>query len=488
MTTLTEFISADQHIDILSQFRALPTIEAQSTMLFSFLDEFQAQSSLVVRHKILIAVIHFLELLAPKLSPADLHSILTIYQEKGIVSDNWVVMPEPPVQHIQALSQALRQQARHLLEAAVLNHCALPEITAQHHTAQIGPITLTAPVRLDLGMGGISDIPPYCLEQPGNCLNVPIQLNGQAPIQVQIESIPAPRVVLKSIDQRKQFIPESFSSTQDCPPELRIHLETLRFFLQEILRYESLSEFLERERQGIAITSSVSLPLGSGLGISTLLACLSIQALGLKFQLALDPHEFFSIGPYLEHKAQIGGGWEDVSALFPGFKLLQTSPAHPFTPTITPLIVTPDFIRKLQASLCLLYTHLPKVTDIDFPALLERYTLGDPDILNQIDRTMALNETVHAAIQAEDIIALGEAFSAQWENWKQLTNGQCTNPAIDALFTDIQPFVHGARLNGAGQGGFLSVVVDPDHRTEIFEKHRSIFQERTTSYSWEPVL
>ena len=61
------------------------------------------------------------------------------------------------------------------------------------------------------------------------------------------------------------------------------------------------------------------------------------------------------------------------------------------------------------------------------------------------------------AMGRKDLPAFGQLIGASWELHKQL-NPEATNDMIETLMARVRPYVHGARIVGAGSGGFLLMV------------------------------
>ena len=57
-------------------------------------------------------------------------------------------------------------------------------------------------------------------------------------------------------------------------------------------------------------------------------------------------------------------------------------------------------------------------------------------------------------IVRHDLPAVGGIVGAAWELNKQL-DPHCTSEVIESLLARLRPYVHGAKLLGAGGGGFL---------------------------------
>jgi galactokinase/mevalonate kinase-like predicted kinase len=62
------------------------------------------------------------------------------------------------------------------------------------------------------------------------------------------------------------------------------------------------------------------------------------------------------------------------------------------------------------------------------------------------------------ALLEGDLDSFGELMTQHWKANKEMDPGS-TNPFIDRLFEQFQPYIVGGKLVGAGGGGFAEVIV-----------------------------
>lgn len=74
------------------------------------------------------------------------------------------------------------------------------------------------------------------------------------------------------------------------------------------------------------------------------------------------------------------------------------------------------------------------------------------------------------SVMEQDVIKMAKIIRDSWEDKKSLQS-QISNPSIDeAIFRAISAGALAAKVVGAGGGGFLMVVVDPENRDEFFDQ------------------
>ena len=123
--------------------------------------------------------------------------------------------------------------------------------------------------------------------------------------------------------------------------------------------------------------------------------------------------------------------------------------------------LSPALRRNLEERLILLYTGQQRLAKNILRAITGRYMAREPEMLACLEEIAALARAMHRALLAEDLDTLGELIGQHWEVNKRMDPG-CTNPFIDELFALCQPYWVGAKLAGAGGGGFvLAIARDP---------------------------
>jgi galactokinase len=81
----------------------------------------------------------------------------------------------------------------------------------------------------------------------------------------------------------------------------------------------------------------------------------------------------------------------------------------------------------------------------------------------------------------------GGVLRQQWENWRSLSEGQCTTASFDTLLKEAEPYCYGARLNGAGGGGCATFVAREGRTSKLKQVILSIAGNGTQFYAWQPV-
>lgn len=318
-----------------------------------------------------------------------------------------------------------------------------------------------SPLRFDLA-GGWTDTPPYCLLQGGRVLNVAVELNGQPPIQVFVRRSERRDVLLRSIDlgtERRFYTFEDLAGnlTEKSEFSLAQAALTLAGFSSEA-GVQTLEEALERSGGGIEMSLLAAVPKGSGLGTSSILASTILATLNVFCQLGWGQADVMARTMALEQILSTGGGWQDqVGGCLPGIKDLETSAGLTQNPTCRWLperLLGPENANHVAL---LYYTGITRVAKSVLREIVRGMFLNSGPRLDTLRKIRENVQPAVDAIQRNDIDALGVAVRRSWELNQELDPG--TNPpAVQAILERVEPYLRGAKLLGAGGGGFIFMI------------------------------
>jgi galactokinase/mevalonate kinase-like predicted kinase len=321
-----------------------------------------------------------------------------------------------------------------------------------------------SPVRLDLA-GGWTDTPPYCIMEGGKVVNLSVELNGQLPLQVYARPLEEPRIVLRSIDLGVKTEINSFEELNSYNllgdgfsiPKAALVLSGFGPMFSR-KKYADLRSQLLAFGCGIEMSLLSAIPKGSGLGTSSNLAATVLGTLNDFCALGWDKHAIAYRTLILEQMLTTGGGWQDqFGGIFDGVKLLETEAGIHQKPGILWL---PDQLftnGETREMMLLYYTGVTRVAH---------------DILGEIVKGMFLNSSKHLGIFSEmktharetfdNILAnnyegLAEKVAISWALNQRLDSG--TNPpVIREIIDQVDDFLLGYKLLGAGGGGYLIML------------------------------
>jgi fucokinase len=221
---------------------------------------------------------------------------------------------------------------------------------------------------------------------------------------------------------------------------------------------EPMERVLERMDGGLEIRTEVDLPMGSGLGTSSILAACILRALGEMAGEAVCPQTLSARVMQLEQLMTTGGGWQDqAGGIFPGAKLVLSSPGLRQRIRVQPVAWTEERQREFEDHLVLYYTGIRRVARDLLRQVVGRYLARETACVQVLHSIKTLALEMSHAMQEGDWEYLGSLLDRHWK-LNQVLDPHTTNAPINALLEAVRPYIYGAKLAGAGGGGFLILL------------------------------
>lgn len=326
-----------------------------------------------------------------------------------------------------------------------------------------------SPARLDLA-GGWTDTPPHCFERGGCVLNVAVTLNGQNPVQVFVRPTSVRHFLVRSIDlgvSEEILTWEQLGAFRSADASFSLAKAALSLagFHPEFCSgnaFASLQAQLEAFGGGLELTLLCAVPKGSGLGTSSILATTLLGALNRACDLGWDSVELYRQVLAIEQLLTTGGGWQDqAGALFPGVKLIETHPGLAQTPSVRflpdPLIARAAASRRWM----LYYTGLTRLAKNILAQIVLDMFLGAQETGILLEAIRRNARQAYDAIQTGDELAVTRAIARSWRLNKLLDSGTST-PEIESILARCGSDLAGAKLLGAGGGGYMLLCARDD--------------------------
>ena len=321
------------------------------------------------------------------------------------------------------------------------------------------------PARLDLA-GGWTDTPPYTLENGGSVINAAVNLNGQPPIHCYARVIDRPVVRLASIDLGIQVEVARLDDLLDYREAtsgfaLAKAALAISGFSPDRADWggaSTLQEMLERFGGGIELTTLAAIPKGSGLGTSSIVGAAILAVIQRVMGRILTPQELFHGVLRMEQALTTGGGWQDqIGGAVDGVKLITTGPG--LIPDARISYVPLDVLdpRSNGGRTLLYYTGITRLAKNILQQVVGRYLDRDRAAMATLRRIHALASQVAETMAGKDLPAFGRLLHAAWRLNKELDPAS-SNEEVEALLDRVGPHVYGAKLLGAGGGGFLLMI------------------------------
>jgi galactokinase/mevalonate kinase-like predicted kinase len=209
---------------------------------------------------------------------------------------------------------------------------------------------------------------------------------------------------------------------------------------------------------GIELTSLAAIPKGSGLGTSSIMGAVILAVIHRVMGRTLTQKELFHAVLRLEQSLTTGGGWQDqIGGAVGGAKIVSTEPGLIPDAKIHYLPVDVLDPNVNHGHTLLYYTGITRLAKGILGQVVGRYLDRDRRTLSTLRQIHALAPQVGEALSRKDMRAFGQLVDATWQLNKQL-DPNSSNEQVEDLFSIIQPHIDGAKLLGAGGGGFLLMV------------------------------
>jgi fucokinase len=330
-------------------------------------------------------------------------------------------------------------------------------------------VIVQGPARIDLG-GGWSDTPPFCLDWGGTVLNVALELNGTYPIHTAIRRIAEPVI---RCDAGAEAGVATYRETAEILGPARpgdpFSIPRTALYMSGLFREaEPLNVTLERLGGGLEIQTAVHLPMGSGLGTSSILAATMLRGISEMLGASPDDQELSDQVMRLEQLMTTGGGWQDqAGGIFPGAKLLLSGPGLQQRVRVEPLACTEARISEFQNLMVLYYTGIRRIARNLLQQVVGNYLARETGTVQVLHSIKTLAVEMAYAIQEGEWDRLGQLLDRHWA-LNQIMDPNTTNAPINALLDDVRPFIRGVKLAGAGGGGFLLLLArSPEKAAEL---------------------
>jgi len=320
-------------------------------------------------------------------------------------------------------------------------------------------VSVSAPPRVDLG-GGWSDTPPFCLDWGGTVLNIAVELAGDYPIRTVLRRLREP--VIRCISEEHGELREFRSSAELLAPAgpgspFSIPRVALRMFGLARPGCE-LADTLRALGGGLEIRTIVDLPMGSGLGASSILAATLLRALAVMLGIPLSDQALSDQVMRLEQLMTTGGGWQDqAGGIYPGAKLVFSGPGLRQRLQIEPLGWTESRQAEFSERFVLYYTGIRRVAKDLLAQVVGAYLARETAVVQVLHSIKTLAMEMACAMREGEWERLGELIDRHW-GLNQILDPHTTNAPINALLEELRPLLAGAKLAGAGGGGFLLLL------------------------------
>ena len=320
-------------------------------------------------------------------------------------------------------------------------------------------VRVRLPARLDFG-GGWSDTPPHSQERGGAVLNVAIDLDGRPPIEVVGRRLDEPRVVLRSEDLDEELVVHDLAGLRDyADAESSLSLHKAALMLVSGRRdAATLQDVLEPFAGGVEIASTCRIPKGSGLGTSSIVGLGLVACLREMAGIASSREQLSSDVLCLEQMLTTGGGWQDqLGGMVGGIKLITTEPGFEQRPTIEPVKLGPAVRDDLAQRLVVYWTGIRRLAKRILKTIMGKWLSREPTVVRVLGEIQGIAREMRVLLEAGDLERVGQLMRRHWR-LNKLLDPHTSNEHIEHVLAAIDGLMCGAKLAGAGGGGYMMII------------------------------
>ena len=298
-------------------------------------------------------------------------------------------------------------------------------------------IESSAPTRIDLAGGTLDIWPLYLFHEHAQTLNAAISLRARCSIRPHAGK----RIAMISEDTGTRVDVGHWSELRDHH-DLKLVGRLLHFF----------------QAQGLEIRTRSESPVGAGIAGSSAMNIAICGALAAWCDHPLADDLMLQIAQNVEAQViDVPTGVQDYRPAFYG--------------GVSAVELNVDGIRRvplqvdateLQQRVVLAYTNASRNSGINNWEMTKRHIDGDVEVRSRFARIRDVAVVMRDALERRDWPAVGRHVADEWDNRKRLAPG-VTTPAIDAMLqAAVAAGAWGGKVCGAGGGGCLFCIGEPD--------------------------
>ena len=340
-----------------------------------------------------------------------------------------------------------------------------------------------APLRISFAGGG-TELPPFIEKYGGLVISSTISKYAHT----TIKWLPGhDKIVFRALDLLKEceWAHKDYLDVFSKPVtgDLLLHQAVLQEFLDE---YSLLLPV------PIEISTYCDAPEGSGLGASSTLTVSIVKAMSLFFGIPLKESEIAKMAYKIERKKLgFAGGLQDhYSATYGGLNYIDFKQNGEVI--VNQLRLSESLRAEFESWLVMVYTGLARNSGDVIEKQITKINNSDQETIKRLLRIKEYAEHFKNLIMSEDFQKLGNLMHDAWFE-KRLILDSISNEKIDSLYDTARRYgAIGGKLSGAGGGGYLVLLCDPDNKPKLFSellnkteyKAENIYLSKDSATAW----
>jgi D-glycero-alpha-D-manno-heptose-7-phosphate kinase len=315
-----------------------------------------------------------------------------------------------------------------------------------------------APTRIDLAGGTLDIWPLYLFHEGAVTVNCAITryascvietASSEAANKARTQPEKSRRIVLSSLDTKRK---ESFPSLEALCRARRYKLPLLAHLVR-----------IFRPTTGFTLTTDSEAPAGAGIGGSSAMAVAICAALDRLTGAGLRREDWIHISRDIEAIViRVPTGTQDhYPPAFGGAAAIVLAPGGERREALG------CDVEELERRLVLCYTGKPRQSGINNWEVYKRHIDGDRRVAQNLEKIAEVATKVRAALDRNQWNEIGRLVREEWE-FRRRNLPTISTPVIDRIISSARR--HGAlggKVCGAGGGGCLTLVIEPDARAHV---------------------
>ncbi|HVH15161.1 MAG TPA: GHMP kinase [Candidatus Angelobacter sp.] len=306
-------------------------------------------------------------------------------------------------------------------------------------------IRARAPLRVSYAGGG-TDVPPYPNLMGGVVLSSTVQNYAYCSIAPRSDG----KVSVSREDQDSRFGPDNLKTLKGGGEVEFVQAVAGRFGIDQgfdaSLRYDALP--------------------GTGLGSSSAL-CVSLVGAFREWKgNSMTDYDIANLAYEIERKdVGIPGGMQDqYASTFGGFNLIEFKKEATI---VNALRIKREILNELEYNSLLCFTGTTRRSGGILQRQIESYEHRNPAIMAALERMKELTLQMKDFLLTGNLVEFAELLNSEWELKKQLDRAISTDDVERLLGGARKSGAIGAKLLGAGGGGFLFLYCEPGKQVQV---------------------
>jgi D-glycero-alpha-D-manno-heptose-7-phosphate kinase len=312
-----------------------------------------------------------------------------------------------------------------------------------------------APLRLGLAGGG-TDLSPYCDEYGGVVLNATIDRFAYAH-------------VFPSKNGKLVFRARDVDEDEELDPrqELNIHRGLM---LHKAVYARIIGQYHNGEPVPLTVSTTIDVPAGSGLGASSALVVALIEAFRSALQLPLGPYDVARMAFEIERKdLQLAGGRQDqYAAAFGGLNFMEFLAQDRVI--VNPLRIKREYLNEFESSLVICFSGQSRRSDTIIKEQVSGLKAMNAETISNLHRLKQDATEMKLALLNGEIREVANILGHSWAAKKKTAAGVSNEKVEEVYDIAMKAGAWAGKVSGAGGGGFLMLMTDPENRYNLIDK------------------